>query len=60
MVLAITGFLLLRRDRPDWPRPYRLSNRWIGVAVALAVYNTIIVVGVLNPGTAAYGGLDIR
>ena len=25
-VFALTGFLLLRRDRPDWPRPIKLGG----------------------------------
>jgi hypothetical protein len=30
--------LLLRRDRPDWPRPLKLARPWLGVAwVCLAV-----------------------
>ena len=28
-VFALTGFLLLRRDRPEWPRPIRLSAIWL-------------------------------
>ena len=25
-VLALTGFLLLRRDRPNWPRPIKVNS----------------------------------
>ena len=32
---AITGFILLRRDRPEWPRPIMLSPVWIPVAWVL-------------------------
>ena len=28
-VLALSGFLLLRKDRPDWPRPIKLQRAWI-------------------------------
>jgi amino acid transporter len=28
-VFALSGLLLLRRDRPDWPRPIRLSGFWV-------------------------------
>jgi|SRR5215213_3914321 len=45
-VFALTGFLLLRRDRPDWPRPIRLSRAWLPIAGALAALNlAFIVVG---------------
>jgi len=45
-VFALTGFLLLRRDRPDWPRPIRLSAIWVPIAAALAAINlAFIVVG---------------
>jgi amino acid transporter len=45
-VFALTGFLLLRRDRPNWPRPIRLSAIWVPIAGLLALANaTFIVVG---------------
>ena len=31
-VFALTGFLLLRRDRPNWPRPIKLSAAWVPIA----------------------------
>ena len=27
-VFALSGFLLLRKDRPNWPRPIRLATAW--------------------------------
>jgi amino acid transporter len=37
-VFALSGVLLLRRDRPNWPRPLKLARPWLGVAwVCLAV-----------------------
>lgn len=58
IVLAHAGFLLLRKDRPAWPRPIRLSRIWIPVSAALLVVNLVmLVVGVTNPGLAGYGGL---
>ena len=27
-VFALTGFLLLRKDRPNWPRPIKLAAAW--------------------------------
>ena len=35
-VFALTGFMLLRRDRPDWPRPIKLSAIWVPIAGVLA------------------------
>ena len=47
-VFALSGFLLLRRDRPDWPRPFRLARGWIGVAwVALMINLVCTVFGVI-------------
>jgi amino acid transporter len=43
-VLALTGFILLRRDRPDWPRPLRLSRAWLPIAGALAALNLAFIV----------------
>jgi amino acid transporter len=34
-MFAIGAFVLLRRDRPDWPRPIRLPDFWVPIAVAL-------------------------
>jgi amino acid transporter len=56
-VFALTAFLLLRRDRPQWPRPIRLPSPWILIAAVLAAANLLfIVVGVLNPSLTGYGG----
>jgi amino acid transporter len=43
-VFALTGFLLLRRDRPGWPRPIKLSAIWVPIAGLLAVANTVFIV----------------
>jgi amino acid transporter len=54
---ALTGFLLLRRDRPNWPRPIRLASPWVLVAVLLAAINAFfIIVGASNPSLTGYGG----
>src|SRR5215213_3949577 len=43
---ALSGFLLLRRDRPQWPRPVRLSAIWVPLgAVLLAANFTFLVFG---------------
>jgi amino acid transporter len=49
-VLAMSGFLLLRRDRPAWPRPLRLGAVWVTIAGVLVFYDALIlVVGALSP-----------
>ena len=45
-VFALTGFLLLRKDRPNWPRPIKLAAVWVPIAALLAAVNlAFIVVG---------------
>ncbi len=41
--LALTGFLLLRRDRPNWPRPIKVGPAWVGIAAVLAVFNAVLI-----------------
>jgi amino acid transporter len=54
---ALTGFLLLRKDRPGWPRPIRLAAPWVGVAALLAAVNAfLIIIGASNPSLTGYGG----
>ena len=54
---ALTGFLLLRKDRPNWPRPIRLAAPWVFVAGVLAAVNAfLIIVGASNPSLTGYGG----
>ena len=56
-VLALTGFLLLRRDRPDWPRPIKVGAALIPVAWILAAFNLVLVLyGVIDQKLAAYLG----
>jgi amino acid transporter len=55
-VLALSGFLLLRRDRPNWPRPIKVGPIWVGIAAVLVVYNVILIgFGVTNPALTGYG-----
>jgi len=54
-VMAMSGFLLLRKDRPDWPRPIKVARPWVMVAVLLVVFDLVIlVIGAANAGLA-YG-----
>jgi amino acid transporter len=55
-VLALSGFLLLRRDRPNWPRPIKVGRIWLGIAAVLVVYNVILIgFGVTNPALTGEG-----
>src|SRR5690606_5252413 len=59
VTLAVGAFVLLRRDRPDLPRPIRLAKHWVPIACTLFAINTFaIIVGILNPGLTGYGGLS--
>ena len=40
-VFALSGVLLLRRDRPDWPRPYKLGRPWIPICWACLIINGV-------------------
>jgi amino acid transporter len=56
-VLALSGFLLLRRDRPSWPRPIKVGPAWVGLAWILLVFNLILVIwGVSQQELAAFVG----
>ncbi len=55
-VFALSGFLLLRRDRPNWPRPIKVASGWLPVAGFLCVVNALfLVVGALAPKLNGYG-----
>ena len=56
--LALSGILLLRKDRPDWPRPFRLAKPWLYLAGVLAVANLVfVVIGATSFSLTGYGGL---
>ena len=56
-VLALTAFLLLRKDRPDWPRPIKVGPIWVAVAAVLAAFNLLLVIwGVTQQKLAALLG----
>jgi amino acid transporter len=42
-VAALTGFLWLRRDRPDAVRPIRVSVIWVPIAAVLALANLVFI-----------------
>ena len=41
---ALAGFLLLRKDRPQWPRPVHLSRLWVPLGAVLLTLNTVFLV----------------
>jgi amino acid transporter len=43
-VLALSGVVLLRKDRPDWPRPIKLHSAWIWLAGILSVVNLAFII----------------
>ncbi|MEJ7566859.1 MAG: APC family permease [Gaiellaceae bacterium] len=56
---ALTAFILLRRDRPDWPRPIRLSAIWVpiaGVLAAVTAVFTVVGFGWFQTAAGGYGG----
>ena len=54
-VFATSGFVLLRRDRPNWPRPIKVSSTWVAICCALFVFDlTLLIFGAANVGLA-YG-----
>ncbi|MFJ3486000.1 APC family permease [Pseudomonas sp. NPDC090202] len=55
-MLAVAGFVVLRKDQPDTPRPIRLPRRWIAIASALAVFDgLILIVGMTSSSITGYG-----
>ena len=55
-LLAVSGFLLLRKDRPNWPRPYKLSAIWVPIAVFMTILVAfLLVVGAGAPHLNGYG-----
>ncbi|MDP9283355.1 MAG: APC family permease [Actinomycetota bacterium] len=55
-IAAMTGFLLLRKDRPDWPRPIKVAPIWLPIAGAIAAANLVfLVVGAGSPTLNGYG-----
>ena len=56
-LLALSGFLLLRHDRPAATRPIRLARPWLGAAIGLvALLGVLIVVGASSFELTGYGG----
>ena len=53
-VLALTGFLLLRRDRPELASADQDERTWLPIAAVLALFNLILVLdGVIDQKVAS-------
>ena len=60
-MFAIGAFVLLRKDRPHWPRPIKLPSFWVPIGVVLcAAFALFSVVGIgwfqIAGGGGVYGG----
>ncbi len=58
-MFALSGYILLRRDRPNWPRPIKLSAIWTPIAGILAVWCLILTIvgfGYFQTAAGGYGG----
>jgi len=57
-VFALSAFILLRKDRPNWPRPIKLANYWTpiaGVLCALFIVFSVVGVGWFQIAAGGYG-----
>src|SRR5207244_11001417 len=57
-VFALSAYVLLRKDRPLWPRPIKLPAYWTGIAAALCaafVVFTVVGVGWFQIAAGGYG-----
>jgi amino acid transporter len=58
-VFALSAYVLLRRDRPLWPRPINLAPYWTWIAgvlfIAFVVF-TVVGVGWFQTAAGGYGG----
>jgi amino acid transporter len=57
-VFALSGYVLLRKDRPMWPRPIRLPAYWTVIAAvlcALFVVFSIVGIGWFQIAAGGYG-----
>jgi amino acid transporter len=43
-VLALSGVLFLRKDRPNWPRPIKLGKPWMVMAGVFCIANLLFII----------------
>lgn len=51
MFMPLIAFLVLRKTRPDHPRPYKLSSVFVPIALLLILFDIILII----PGAMLYG-----
>lgn len=57
ILAALSGFLVLRADHPEFNRPFRVRRFGVPIAVVLSLYTTVIlIVGALSSDLTGYGG----
>ncbi|WP_187366289.1 APC family permease [Trebonia kvetii] len=57
-VFAVSGFLLLRKDRPNWTRPIKLARPWVVLAVIVLLADIVITaIGATHPQEVGYGSM---
>ena len=57
-VFALSGYILLRRDRPNWPRPIKLAPYWAWIAGVLTfafVLFSVVGVAYFQHAAGGYG-----
>ena len=57
-MFALSGFVILRRTRPGWPRPIKLPAIWTPIAAILAVWCAVLTVvgfGWMQVAAGGYG-----
>lgn len=58
-IAAVSGFLILRWDRPDAHRPVRLSAVWVPIAGVILVLDVLMTyAGVTHPTLDGYGSTE--
>jgi amino acid transporter len=57
-IFAVSGLVILRRQKPDAPRPIKLPKVWLPVSVGLATFDTVmLIVAATSLGIIGYGTL---
>jgi len=57
ILLAVSGFLLLRKDRPEAPRSFRLGRGSVPLAAILTIYGAaVLLIGAASSELSGYGG----